>query len=343
MANIPPEPMALFTCRPPWAAADRGGEVHVWTELPTPTRRTDAPDVRRDAALLAISALPTPDVTIWSDGSAKGGFANGGAGAVVQLHYSDREVEVRAPAGGVCSSLRAELMAMRESLAVVAGLPEEELQLVSHIRLLTDSRSGLELLRRGAPAQTFALAADVWNLLHALEDLGKRLDLQWVPGHAGLDGNELADRLANEAAVDDQGHVPVDLASARGATGRLIQTWTRRRASEDHPHPAPTPDHDSLTRWEAVTLSQLRTGASPLTRDVLLRLGLAADDVCPACGEPDSAVHLLTDCPAYAAARGRRWGPLPTLGDVLGGPAAKVVGFLREVGRTDFPVDPPAQ
>ena len=104
-----------------------------------------------------------------------------------------------------------------------------------------------------------------------------------------------------------------------------------------------TPDHDSLTRWEAVTLSQLRTGFSPLTRDVLVRLGLAADDACPACGEPDSAVHLLTDCPAYAAARGRRWGPLPTLGDVFGGPAAKVVDFLREVGRTDFPVDPPAQ
>ena len=91
-----------------------------------------------------------------------------------------------------------------------------------------------------------------------------------------------------------------------------------------------------------MTLSQLRTGTSPLTRDTLHKIGPAANDECPACVEPDSAAHLLTDCPAYEAARRRRWGVDPGLVDVLGGPAAKVVDFIEGVGRTEPPLDPPA-
>ena len=78
-----------------------------------------APGWRREAAQPAIDALPPPDVTVWSDGSAKGGTANGGAGALVQLHSLGREVEVCTAAGAVCSSLRAELVAIREALAVI--------------------------------------------------------------------------------------------------------------------------------------------------------------------------------------------------------------------------------
>ena len=114
-----------------------------------------------------------------------------------------------------------------------------------------------------------------------------------------------------------------------------------RRVASVHPHPAPTPDHGSLTRWEAVTLSQLRTVTSPLTWDNLLKIGLAANEQCPACGEPDSAAHLLLNCPAYEMARRRHWGVDPSLADVLGGPAAaNIIGYLRGVGWTDPPVDP---
>ena len=46
--------------------------------------------------------------------------------------------------------------------------------------------------------------------------------------------------------------------------------------------------------------------------------------------------HLLTECPAYGAARINLWGgPLPT----LDGDETRTVEFLRRVGRTDPPVD----
>ena len=92
-----------------------------------------------------------------------------------------------------------------------------------------------------------------------------------------------------------------------------------------------------------MTVSQLRTGFSPLTRDILKRLELAEDDLCPACAEPDSAEHLLTDCPAYANTRGRLWGYTPSLTTIFKESAKKIPEFLRRVGRTDPPVDAPPQ
>ena len=91
-----------------------------------------------------------------------------------------------------------------------------------------------------------------------------------------------------------------------------------------------------------VILSQLRVGRSPLTREVLHRIGRAADPWCPNCGEPeiDTTRHLLAECPAYSAARSSLWGgPLPTMSSVLGADAAHVLEFLWRVGRTDPPVD----
>ena len=89
------------------------------------------------------------------------------------------------------------------------------------------------------------------------------------------------------------------------------------RARASRPHPAPTPGHYDLSRWEACTLSQLRTGVSLLMQNVVHRLGLAAGAACFACSEPDSAAHLLADCPTFEAARRRRWGLDPSLGVVL--------------------------
>ena len=74
-----------------------------------------------------------------SDGSARGGTTQGGAGALVQLHHLHREETVRAPAGAICSSLRAELAAIREALAIVANLADEELAQTQSVRLLTNS------------------------------------------------------------------------------------------------------------------------------------------------------------------------------------------------------------
>ena len=56
----------------------------------------------------------------------------------MQLRSLSREVQVKAPAGSVCSSLRAELVAIKEALSVVTNLSGDELNSIRNVRLLTD-------------------------------------------------------------------------------------------------------------------------------------------------------------------------------------------------------------
>ena len=341
IASLPREELAHYKCPPPWLPQGRAPAFI--TELPTPTRRTDPPEARRAAALRALALLPPADTTVWSDGSAAEGTRNGGAGAIIQFHSLNREETVTVPAGAVCSSLRAELTAMREALKRIADLPIEQQRKVRSVCLLTDSLSGLLQLKRGPGRQPTPLAAEVWRYLTLLGERDVTTTLQCVPGHAGLDGNETADLLAGEATTLPQTTTKIDLFSARSAIARKVGEMADSRAGAAHPHKGATPGHDDLKRRDSVLLSQLRTGFSPLTRDTLMRIGLAQDSKCPGCGEEDSAQHLLCSCPAYATARYRHWGADPPLPEVLGGPAAAIIQFLERVGRTDPPVDPPTQ
>ena len=230
--------------------------------LPRATRRDDPPAVRKAAALEAIATV-NPDCTIWSDGSAKSGTRDGGGGALIQLHRENHEVETLVPAGSVCSSMRAELVAMLAAFTCLLSLPEESRSLIHSVMLCSDSLSGLQLLQRGPDAQQLSLAERVWSAMDALVDQGMTIALQWVPGHADIAGNEAADKLANRAAAEcAQTETPIDLASARTAVRERARTMQAARAHR-HPHPQLKPDHADLPRWEQVTLSQLRTGYCP--------------------------------------------------------------------------------
>ena len=72
-------------------------------------------------------------------------------------------------------------------------------------------------------------------------------------------------RQAKKAKIGSP--LAMDLANARAAVARHV-----RELAAAHPHPAPTPDHDDLTRWESVSVSHLRTGKSSLTRDTLFTI-----------------------------------------------------------------------
>ncbi|KAF0294379.1 putative RNA-directed DNA polymerase from transposon BS [Amphibalanus amphitrite] len=330
LAELPAEPLALT---PPVLLPD-STSLTTSTSLTVPTSRTDPPEARRAAAETTLASLPQPDVSIWTDGSAGGGTHDGGGGALLIFHQESRTVQLTVAAGKVCSSTRAELVAIREALAEAAGdLPDRPGLLL----LCCDSRAAIQSLQDTADSQS-ALVAEIRDLLDTITRSGHRLHLQWVPGHAGLPENEEADRLAAIGSSRRQDQIPVDLWSARAAVARRARAMCDARARRSHPHPDPTPGHDGLDRRASVTVAQLRVGCSPLTGDTRHRLGLAESDACVDCGEPDSVPHLLMDCPAHQGPRTRRWGPLPTLGEIFSTEADLIVDFLVETGRA--PRDP---
>ena len=135
--------------------------------------------------------------------------------------------------------------------------------------------------------------------------------------------------------------------SARSVANRVDRDWNSQTACGAHS--TPIPGHAELRSCDLVIISQLRVVRFLLTRDVLHRIGRAADLWCTNCcePEPDSKRHLLTECPSYCTTRTSLWkGPFPTMDtghwtvtSVLGSDADLVVEYLWRVGRADSPVD----
>ena len=335
LEGLPREPTLVVPRAPPWETAGAGVRIHTTTIRPT--KRTDPPDKRLEAVQETLAELPPADCTAYTDGSATDGVENGGAGAVIYRGETELR-RIRTAAGRWTSSYRAEMTALDSALAylkddAVDPIPRE-------VRICTDSQSALGRLKEGPAAQRDALADSVWTRLHELTDRGTRLTLQWVPGHAGLPGNELADEVARAAADLDQDRAPVDLQSVRSRLRRHAhREWVERVQQtryfrEVGPRRATPGERFGLSRRDCVETSRLRTGHSTLLAGYRHRIGQQNSPTCPECEEEEETlIHLLNDCPARAQLRRRVFGrDDPTLQDALGD-RARLVELLGRLGR----------
>lgn len=136
-------------------------------------------------------------VDIYTDGACRGNPGPGGWAAL--LSFAGREKEL-AGAETLTTNNRMELTAVIRAL--------EALKRPVRVRVYTDS----EYVRRGILEWIRVWKARGWltadrkpvknqDLWQRLDELaaGQSIEWHWVPGHAGVPGNERVDRLANEA------------------------------------------------------------------------------------------------------------------------------------------------
>ncbi len=143
------------------------------------------------------AAGTTRVVEIYTDGACRGNPGVGGWGALLRSGAHEKEIR---GAEAHTTNNRMELTAVIRAL--------EALRRPIRVRLYTDS----EYVRRGITEWLGAWKARGWRTADRKpvknQDLWLRLDelvaphrieWHWVPGHAGVEGNERVDRLANEA------------------------------------------------------------------------------------------------------------------------------------------------
>jgi len=136
-------------------------------------------------------------IDIYTDGACRGNPGPGGWGALLIMGAHEKELS---GAESLTTNNRMELTAVIRAL--------EALKRRVQARIYTDS----EYVRRGITEWLPGWKARGWrtadrkpvknqDLWQRLEELSAAHDLEWhwVPGHAGVPGNERVDRLANEA------------------------------------------------------------------------------------------------------------------------------------------------
>jgi len=136
-------------------------------------------------------------VEIYTDGACRGNPGPGGWAALLSVNGREKEI---AGAEALTTNNRMELTAVIRAL--------ESLRRPVSARVFTDS----QYVRRGISEWVAAWKARGWltadrkpvknqDLWQRLDELAAahRIEWRWVPGHAGVPGNERVDRLANQA------------------------------------------------------------------------------------------------------------------------------------------------
>jgi ribonuclease HI len=139
----------------------------------------------------------TNKVVMYTDGACRGNPGPGGWGVILSYRDRDKTLSGYDPE---TTNNRMELTAAIEGLRALSRTCD--------IDLYTDSKYVIQGINEWiknwksngwkTAAKKPVKNADLWQLLHA-QDNNHRVNWHWVKGHTGIEGNEIADALANEA------------------------------------------------------------------------------------------------------------------------------------------------
>ena len=205
--------------------------------------------------------------------------------------------------------------------------------------ILTDNQAAIQAVSNPSISSGQYLVIDIVRAINELRKRGCSVELQWVPAHMDVPGNEKADREAKEATGwrerithgrqterDTSITAPAILNPLRLLTAiktavktRATEKW--RKAWSDSKRGAtlkiiqsqPSRDvlklHENTQRWQSSLIVQMRTGKIGL-RDFLFRRWIpGVEDGRCKCKEGLQTVrHVLTKCREFGDERKKEWG-----------------------------------
>ena len=97
----------------------------------------------------------------------------------------------------------AELLAIFEATKQITKLLFSPIHFIWEVSIYSDSQAALKVLRNPQQQCSQPLIRKTLEITHAISaQTGLRINFHWVPGHAGIKGNEDAHILAQQAMIE---------------------------------------------------------------------------------------------------------------------------------------------
>lgn len=287
-----------------------------WSRLGSSKSRTSTQEqMGQEYIRDQMNDAPDNSAFAFTDGSCRPNPGPCGAGAVIYLPHGEEPINLKRPVTIHGSILLGELVAI---LAVL----EYILSYIDHLNatkliIFSDSQTSIGVVSLNwKPTCYHDLINNIKAKIEAVRSNGIDTELIWTPGHANIEGNDIADKLANEAA-EEAASLPEDSALVtqqdviHAARKFVTHKWQKRW---DNSNTGRTlfdykPDVNSKTFLDEPSphayksIMQLRTGYSCLN-DYRHRINPALSRLCD-CGQPETVNHIISECPNYEEDRAR--------------------------------------
>ncbi|XP_045025198.1 uncharacterized protein LOC123469924 [Daphnia magna] len=242
--------------------------------------------------------IPTTTLCIYTDGAK----SQTSKTTTCAMYIPTRNVSQSWTMDSQASIYSAELIAVHKALDYTYKLDENP----PEVRVFCDSSSVVKAIGSTTPGNNETLH-QIRETISSLKSSGTQTSLTWIPSHVGIQGNEVADRLAQTECTKPSGakanhklspSEKISIAKAEWRKDHLLYLKTCRKACIQ------TMSRTGLTKWfhhkeRAITvcLHRLRTGHNYLN-SFNHRVDKDAD---PSCREDCEAIenveHILIDCP----------------------------------------------
>lgn len=126
-----------------------------------------------------------------------------------------------------------EISVFTKLLAIFWALKWVEREKYKKVIICSDSAAALEALKAGKSNARPDVVMEILRIIHRF-DTEHEVTFCWVPGHAGIEGNEKADYLAKESLKKEISiHKPLGRAELKGLIKEgLLKEWERRELGE---------------------------------------------------------------------------------------------------------------
>jgi len=195
----PTEDIETAHSYPPWSCG--GMQIGLYPNMIECIKREETEEnkrKRKEATLKTLAERGHYELEMWSDGSVR---EEKGAGAAL-VWIKDRTdpiIRAETSAGKLASSCKAEMWAMIAGLRAIQD--NTSLDGSESLLICTDSQSTIKVLESGPLAKKGKTHDTLWRALMAV-GARRRVDIQFVAAHCGVEHNEMADRAAEEACYN---------------------------------------------------------------------------------------------------------------------------------------------